>query len=191
MENSISCFWGKSHHWRWLFALGVLTILGGGWFFVQPMAAYELMAVFFGLSMFLGGFILLMSAYVNRHEKPSGWLGLVLSGVFSLFFGAFLTLNLGYTEAALPYIFAFTLLFQGVFNLLSSVRMYKWFKMWWVYLFSSVLFLLLSVIFLFYPFSSIAALVFVSAIMMIYWGVHLLFVSLDLRPRRGVLHTPD
>jgi uncharacterized membrane protein HdeD (DUF308 family) len=184
MENSISIstFWGNSHHWRLLFALGILTSICGIWFFVQPEAAFSLLSFFFGLSLFIGGFILLMMASVNRVDKPAGWWGLVVSGGFGVAMGVFLMMNLEFVESALPYIFAFVLLFQAIFNISFSVQMYHIFKLWWAYLLNGILLLILSFVFFFYPFSSAMALVFVSAIMMIYWGVSMIFISLDLRP---------
>ena len=185
MENSISTFWGNSHHWRLLFILGILTAICGIWFFLRPETAYAIMSVFFGLSLLIGGFILLMLASVNRLEKPRGWLGLVISGAFSVVIGAFLVVNLGFTESAMPYIFACVLFFQGIFNIFSSIQMYNRFKMWWAYFLNGILLLIFSLIFTFYPFSSAAALVFVAAIMMVYWGISMVFISLDLRPRKN------
>ena len=187
MENPISIistYWGNSHHWRLLTILGVLTTACGVWFFLKPEIAYDVLSLFFGLSVLMGGFFLLMLASVNREEKPMGWLWLVISGGFSVVTGAFLIMNLSFTEFALPYIFAFVLLFQGIFNLFSSIQMYGRYKMWWIYFLNGILLLIFSLIFIFYPFTSATALVFVSAIMMIYWGVSMVFISLDLRPRK-------
>jgi len=187
MENpisTISTFWGNSHHWRLFTILGVLTTICGVWFFFQPEIAYDVLSVFFGLSVLMGGFILLMLASVNRQDKPMGWLWLVISGGLSVVTGAFLIMNLSFTEFALPYIFAFVLFFQGIINLFSSTQMYGKYKTWWIYLLNGILLLIFSLIFIFYPFTSEAALVFASAIMMIYWGLSMTFISLDLRPRK-------
>jgi len=187
MKNSISIstFWGCSHHWRLLFILGILTAICGVWFFLRPETAYAILSVFFGLSLLIGGFILLMLASVNRQERPIGWWGSIISGAFSVVTGAFLIMNLGFTESALPYVFAGILFFQGILNLFSSIRMYNIFNMWWAYLLNGVLLLIFSFIFFFYPFSSAVALVFVSAIMMVYWGISMVFISLDLCPRKN------
>jgi len=186
MANSIllSSYWGKSHHWLLLFGLGVLTSICGVWFFVQPETAYAALSMVFGLSLALGGFILLALASVNRLEKPIGWIGLIASAAFSVAAGVVLIIHLEFTEAVLPYAFACILFIQAIFNLLSSIRMYKRYKTWWIYFINGVSLLIFSVIFAFYPFSSAMAIVFVSAVMMIYWGASMVFWALDFRPRR-------
>ena len=187
MENSISIstFWGNSHHWRLLFALGILTAVCGVWFFMQPRIAFTLLAFFFGLSLLIRGFILLMMASVNRIDKPAGWRGSIVSGIFGVVIGIFLMTDLDFTKSALPFVFAFVLLFQAIFNVVFSVQMYRIFKLWWAYLLNGILLLIFSLIFLFYPFTSMVALVFVSAIMMIYWGISMIFMSLNLRPGKS------
>ena len=187
MEDSISIstFWSNNHHWRLLFILGILTAVCGVWFFMQPRVAFMLLAFFFGLSLLIRGFILLMLASVNRIDKPAGWRGSIVSGIFGVVIGIFLMVDLDFTKSALPFVFAFVLLFQAIINVLFAVRVYHIFKLWWAYLLNGVLLLIFSLIFFFYPFTSMVALVFVSGVMMIYWGISMIFMSLNLRPRKS------
>jgi uncharacterized membrane protein HdeD (DUF308 family) len=181
MENSVSTFWNSSHHWRLLFVLGILTAICGICFFLQPEIAYTVLSLFFGLSLLIGGFILLMLASVNRIDKPAGWWWVIISGAFGVLAGIFLMVDLGFIESAIPYIFSFVLFVQAVFNIFSSIHMYRRSKIWWAYLLNGILLFIFSLIFFFYPFSSAIVLVTVSAIMMVYWGISMVFLSLDLR----------
>jgi len=134
----------------------------------------------FGLSLFLGGFVLF--ELVNKMEKSIGLVGLVVSASFSVVAGAFLIFHLGLTESVLPYVFASILFVQATFYLFSSM-MYKEHRMRLIFLLNGILLLIFSFIFAFYPFSSVVALVFTSAVMMAYWGTSMIFISLYFRPQ--------
>jgi uncharacterized membrane protein HdeD (DUF308 family) len=181
----ISSYWRNSRHWLLLFVLGILTSICGIWFCVQPGAAYATLSMVFGLSLFLGGFVLFALASANRTEKPAGWIGLIVAAAFSVLAGAFLIIHLGFTESILPYVFAGILFFQAMFNLFFSIHMYNKYKLWWTYFLNGVLLLIFSAIFAFYPFSSVIAMVFISAVMLIYWGVSMIFWAWEFRPEKS------
>ncbi|MFA6778537.1 MAG: DUF308 domain-containing protein [Paludibacteraceae bacterium] len=181
MSDFVSAFWGVSRHWGVLLLVGILTLVCGVWFLFQPENAYVMIATLFGLSLLSGGIIQLISASKNR--KSVGWGWLFFAGICDVIIGFYLVANTGFTEDVLPFIFSFVVFFRGMLVLLTSLRMRKVYRTWWVYLLNGILMLALSSVFMFFPFSSIYAIVFVSSLMMIYWGISWIYLAIDLRPR--------
>ena len=104
-------------------------------------------------------------------------------GIIERIIGLILVVNLGLSMEVLPYFFAFIFLFKGIENIVASFVSISVNKFWWLYLINGVLMVILSWIF----FSSVNnptfIIDFLVSIILIYWGISMLFLSFDLKPR--------
>ena len=177
-SNIISSYSGYRYNFLLFLVLGSLAIIGGLWFFEQFESPFTAVSVFFGLSLFLWGFVLLTLVSTNWIEKPVGLIGVALFVAFCVVSGALLLIHLEFIKSILPYVFACCFFFQAVLNLYTSISIFNKYNIWWVYFLNGVVALIASVIFAFHHFSSIEGVLLLFAMMIVYWGASMLYVAM-------------
>lgn len=181
MNNEVFNFWGKSKLW-WLFLiLGVVIAGGGMWLASAPVIGYEVIAMMFGWFLLFVGITQIMMT-TTLQKKLHGWGWFLAGGIIDVIIAIILIMNLGLTEASLPYIYGFLFLFKGVSSITSSFMMMGELKYWWLYLINGIILVILAWIFIMLPVTAAFTLVFITAFMMVYWGISLIFFSWDLKP---------
>ncbi|MGL4333368.1 MAG: HdeD family acid-resistance protein [Bacteroidales bacterium] len=182
--NETLNFWGKSKNW-WLFLIiGILVFCGGCWLATAPGVGYEIIAVLFGWFLLFAGISqIIMTTSLKKHLHGWGWF--LAGGIIDIFVAIILIMNLGLTEASLPYIYGFLFMFKGVASITSSFMMMGDYKYWWLYLINGLILMVLSWIFIMLPVTAAFTIVFITAFMMIYWGISLVGFSFDLKPKKS------
>ena len=185
MDISVINFWGKTRFW-WVFMLvGIIFIPMGLWIIFSPVIGYEVVSILLGWALLLYGIVqLLASTDTKRYRHTWGWW--LAGGILDIFIGFLLLGNLEFSELVLPFFFAFAFLFKGVNNIVSSVSMRNINSSWWIYMLNGILMMLISFMFFYIPYMSAYAVLFLSALAFIYWGISIIAFSFDLKPQKKV-----
>ena len=181
MENSHKFFWGKNKYWWTILLPGILLIPCGCWFLFSPSIGYFTITTILLWMLILTGIVQLIVAFnTPAHTEGRGWW--LAGGIVDIFIGFMMLGNIGFSAMLLPYFFAFVFLYKGVAYLISSFCTASHRRAWWLYLINGLLLLILAALFFFSPFSAMIAIDFLIGVSFIYWGISLIFFSLDLRP---------
>ncbi|MBO5720255.1 MAG: DUF308 domain-containing protein [Bacteroidales bacterium] len=185
MDISIINFWGKTKFWWVFMIIGILFIPLGLWIIFSPAIGYEVVSMLLGWALVAYGVVqLLISSDAKRYRHNWGWW--LAGGVLDIFIGFTLLSNIVLSEMVLPYFFAFVFLFKGVNNIVSSLTIRKIYSPWWLYMLNGILMLLISFMFFYVPYMSSYAVIFLSAMTFIYWGLSIIAFSFDLRPEKSL-----
>ena len=103
-------------------------------------------------------------------------------GIIDILIGFILVGNLSFSEAVLPFFFAFIFVYKGIANLFSALNMVSTHRYWWLYLVNGLLLLILGLLFFASPFTAAFSIIFLCAVAFIYWGFSLIFFGYSLRP---------
>ena len=156
MDIATMHFWGKTKYWWALIITGILMIPCGLWLWFQPALGYEVLSLLWGW-----------------------WLA---GGIIDILIGFILVGNLSFSEAVLPFFFAFIFMYKGIANLFSALNMVSTHRYWWLYLVNGLLLLILGLLFFASPFTAAFSIIFLCAAAFIYWGFSLIFFGYSLRP---------
>lgn len=184
MDISTINFWGKTKYWWVVVILGLLLIPCGFWLWFQPVIGYAVISTLLGWGLVLAGVVQLLVAG-NVKRKATGWGWWLAGGIIDIFIGFVLIGNLSLSETILPFFFAFVFLYKGLSNLFSAFGMISSYKYWWLYLINGILLLVIAFLFMYSPFTAAYSIVFLCAIVFVYWGFSLILFAYDLRPRVG------
>ena len=111
-----------------------------------------------------------------------GWGGWLAGAIIDILIGFILVGNLSFSEAVLPFFFAFIFMYKGIANLFSALNMVSTHRYWWLYLVNGLLLLILGLLFFASPFTAAFSIIFLCAAAFIYWGFSLIFFGYSLRP---------
>ena len=118
----------------------------------------------------------------NVKQKVRGWGWWLAGGIIDILIGFILVGNLSFSEAVLPFFFAFIFVYKGIANLFSALNMVSTHRYWWLYLVNGLLLLILGLLFFASPFTAAFSIIFLCAAAFIYWGFSLIFFGYSLRP---------
>ena len=185
MDISIINFWGKTKFWWIIMLIGILFIPLGLWIIFSPIIGYEVISLLLGWALILYGIVqLLVSTDSKRYKHSWGWW--LAGGILDIFIGFLLLGNIAFSELVLPFFFAFIFLFKGVNNIVSSIYIRNINRVWWIYMINGILMILISFMFFYIPNKSAYAVLFLSALAFIYWGISIIAFSFDLKPEKKV-----
>ncbi len=181
METIEKILWSKSRYWWIVLLPSIILIPCGCWFLFTPTIGYFTITITLLWMLILIGITQLIIAFnTSRHSHRWGWW--LAGGIIDVFIGFMMLNNISFSAMILPYFFAFTFLFKGVSNIVSSFTSMSYQKSWWLYLINGLLQTILSALFFLSPFSAMIAIDFLIGVSFIYWGISLIFLSIDLRP---------
>lgn len=181
MEISHKSFWGKNKYWWTVLLPGILLIPCGCWFLFTPSVGYFTITTIFLWMLILVGIVQLIVAF-NTSPQTAGRGWWIAGGIIDIFVGFMMLGNIGFSAMILPYFFAFIFLYKGVSYIISSLGNIPHMSTWWLYLINGLLLLIMAALFFFSPFTAMIAIDFLIGVSFIYWGISLIFFSLDLRP---------
>ena len=115
-------FWGKTKYWWALIITGILMIPCGLWLWFQPALGYEVLSLLLGWLLILFGIVQLIVSG-NVKQKVRGWGWWLAGGIIDILIGFILVGNLSFSEAVLPFFFAFIFVYKGIANLFSALNM--------------------------------------------------------------------
>ncbi len=184
MNNPYKTFWGKNRYWWTVLLPGILLIPCGCWFLISPSIGYFTITTFLLWILILVGIVQLIMAFTTpMHTAGRNWW--LAGGILDIFIGFMMLGNIGFSAMILPYFMAFIFLYKGVANLISAFHGLTHHRAWWLYLVNGLLLLIIAALFFFSPFTAMIAIDFLIGISLIYWGISLIFFSLDLRPENN------
>lgn len=169
-------------HWWLMLVVGILAVIAGILVFVFPLETYVTLSLAFGILMLLvGAAQLIVSASSDNYLMMRGYF--IVGGVLDVLLGLFLCLYPGITIFLLPILLGIWLLYHsfmmiafggdlGTFGLDGQGETIA----------GGILLLLLSILILMNPFSAgIAAVVVLTGVGLVIFGITLLMLSLRLR----------
>ena len=160
---------------------GYMMIPCGLWLWFQPALGYEVLSLLLGWLLILFGIVQLIVSG-NVKQKVRGWGWWLAGGIIDILIGFILVGNLSFSEAVLPFFFAFIFVYKGIANLFSALNMVSTHRYWWLYLVNGLLLLILGLLFFASPFTAAFSIIFLCAAAFIYWGFSLIFFGYSLRP---------
>lgn len=169
-------------HWWLMLVVGILAVIAGILVFVFPLETYVTLSLAFGILMLLvGAAQLIVSASSDNYLMMRGYF--IVGGVLDVLLGLFLCLYPGITVFLLPILLGIWLLYHsfmmiafggdlGTFGLDGQGETIA----------GGILLLLLSILILMNPFSAgIAAVVVLTGVGLVIFGITLFILSLRLR----------
>ena len=153
MDIATMHFWGKTKYWWALIITGILMIPCGLWLWFQPALGYEVLSLLLGWLLILFGIVQLIVSG-NVKQKVRGWGWWLAGGIIDILIGFILVGNLSFSEAVLPFFFAFIFMYKGIANLFSALNMVSTHRYWWLYLVNGLLLLILGLLFFASPFTA-------------------------------------
>ena len=181
MKTLEQTLWSKSRYWWIVLLPGIILIPCGCWFLFSPTVGYFTITTTLLWILILIGITQLIIAF-NTTRQSHRWGWWLAGGIIDVFIGIMMLNNISFSAMILPYFFAFTFLFKGVINVVSSFASMGYNTSWWLYLINGLLQLVLSTLFFMSPFSAMIAIDFLIGASFIYWGISLIFLARDLRP---------
>lgn len=169
-------------HWWLMLVVGILAVIAGILVFVFPLETYVTLSLAFGILMLLvGAAQLIVSASSDNYLMMRGYF--IVGGVLDVLLGLFLCLYPGITIFLLPILLGIWLLYHsfmmiafggdlGTFRLGGQGETIA----------GGILLLLLSILILINPFSAgVAAVVVLTGVGLVIFGITLFMLSLRLR----------
>ena len=169
-------------HWWLMLVVGILAVIAGILVFVFPLETYVTLSLAFGILMLLvGAAQLIVSASSDNYLMMRGYF--IVGGVLDVLLGLFLCLYPGITIFLLPILLGIWLLYHsfmmiafggdlGTFGLGGQGETIA----------GGILLLLLSILILMNPFSAgVAAVVVLTGVGLVIFGITLFMLSLRLR----------
>jgi uncharacterized membrane protein HdeD (DUF308 family) len=159
-------------NWGWIALRGVFAILFGILAIARPGLTLAAIVVVFGIYAIIDGVYLAVTSVANRSTEPNwGWY--FVGGLAGIIVGA-LTLTMpGISALTLLYFIAVWAILRGIIEMIAAVRLRKFIKGEWVYIFAG----LLSIAFGFYL---IARPAMGSLLLMVWLGAYAIFFGIVL-----------
>ena len=184
MDIATMHFWGKTKYWWALIITGILMIPCGLWLWFQPALGYEVLSLLLGWLLILFGIVQLIVSG-NVKQKVRGWGWWLAGGIIDILIGFILVGNLSFSEAVLPFFFAFIFVYKGIANLFSALNMVSTHRYWWLYLVNGLLLLILGLLFFASPFTAAFSIIFLCGCLYLL-GIFSYFLRLFFETRGTV-----
>ena len=181
-ENLSKRIGSAIRHWWLMLVVGILSVIAGILVFVFPLETYVTLSIAYGILMLLvGAAQLILSASSDNYLMMRGYF--IVGGVLDVLLGLFLCLYPGITIFLLPILLGIWLLYHsfmmiafggdlGTFGLRGQGETVA----------GGILLLLLSILILMNPFSAgIAAVVVLTGVGLVIFGLTLMMLSIRLR----------
>ena len=179
-------------HWWLMLVVGILSLVAGIFVFVFPLETYVALSVFFGVIMMLvGAAQLILSSSSNNYLMTRGYF--VVGGVLDVLLGLFLCLYPGITLFLLPILLGIWMLYHS-FMIIAFAGDLSTFNLGGEgeTLAGGIILLLLSILIMMNPFSAgIAAVVILTGVGFVVFGILLVMLSVKLKRLHLDVTSPD
>ena len=138
MKTLEQTLWSKSRYWWIVLLPGIILIPCGCWFLFSPTVGYFTITTTLLWILILIGITQLIIAF-NTSRQSHRWGWWLAGGIIDVFIGIMMLNNISFSAMILPYFFAFTFLFKGVINVVSSFASMGYNTSWWLYLINGLL----------------------------------------------------
>ncbi len=168
-------------NWWVLLIIGILYILAGIYFLVNPGITFVTLALLFSIILIVDGVSSIFFSYQSR-KQLEGWGWGVAAGALYLLIGIALLRNQGAAQSTLILLFAFTLMLRGGMTFALSLEMNRMKMGNWIWvLLLGIATIALSVALILNPGFAVALIVTLLAISFLLMGSGLVAASLSLR----------
>jgi uncharacterized membrane protein HdeD (DUF308 family) len=174
--------------WGWILFFGIVTLLAGILTVAWPGRTVLVIAVLFGLQLFVGGIFRLVAAFTN--EAAGHRVAYTLIGILSIIVGILCLRNLFQTVALLALILGVFWVISGVMDFFTGVFVRDMPRRGWV-IFTGILGFLAGLVVLFQPAISLATLAWVLGIWLIVYGSMEIVASFSVRKLATAMQTSN
>jgi uncharacterized membrane protein HdeD (DUF308 family) len=164
--------------WGWILFFGVMTLLAGILTVAWPGRTVLVIAVLFGLQLFVGGIFRLVAAFTDIAAGHR--VAYTLIGIFSIVVGILCLRHIFQTVAALALILGIFWVVSGIMDFFTGIFVRDMPRRGWV-IFQGVLAFIAGNIVLLQPAISLVTLAWVLGIWLIVYGTMEIMASLGLR----------
>lgn len=172
-------FWGKSKYWWVILIVGILVILSGFFYWLQPAIGYAVASVLFGWLLIALGCV--QVAVGGSQKKIPGKAWWVIGGFIDMTVGFFLVRSIILAETVFPYFLAIIFIYWGVVSLISAFSNSRG-ERWWLSLINGILMLILGYMFIESGWvEDMVSVNFLVSIAFIYWGFTLCILSYEIK----------
>jgi uncharacterized membrane protein HdeD (DUF308 family) len=164
--------------WGWILFFGIVTLLAGILTVAWPGRTVLVIAVLFGLQLFVGGIFRLVAAFTD--EAAGHRVAYTLIGIFSIIVGILCLRHIFQTVAALALILGIFWVISGVMDFFTGVFVRDMPRRGWV-IFTGILGFIAGLVVLFQPGISLITLAWVLGIWLIVYGSMEIVASFTVR----------
>ena len=164
--------------WGWIFFFGVVTLIAGVMTVSWPGRTVLVIAVLFGLQLFIGGIFRLVMAFTTEAEGHR--VAYALIGILSIVVGILCLRHIFQTVTALALILGLFWVIMGVMDFFGGIFVKDMPRRGWT-IFEGVLAFVAGLVVLFNPHISLATLAWVLGIWLIVYGVMEIAASFSIR----------
>lgn len=192
MSNYIKTVRNSVKHWYISAIIGVLLILLGIFSFITPLSTYITLSIFFSAVFMMSGILQIIFAVSNKDELD-GWGWQLSAGILYTLLGFYLLIHPEVTMITLPFVVAFYVLFNSIYQIAYSIEL-KQLKMgnWWVLLIWGLLGVIVSFILMVNPLVAGLSIVYIISLAIIMSGISGLILSFHLnKVKRKMKKIPD
>jgi uncharacterized membrane protein HdeD (DUF308 family) len=176
-----------SHYW-WMIGLrGLVAVIFGVIAFLRPGMTLVALVLLFGAYALANGVLALIHAFSAPKGCPRSS-GMILGGLISIAAGIVAFARPGFTTLALVMLIAIWAIVNGVFEIVSAIRLRKLINNEWLLVLAGVLSVLFGLVVLFRPAVGAIALVWWIGGFAVVFGV--LLIGLAFRMRHWDAHHP-
>lgn len=175
-------------HWWLMLVVGILSVIAGILVFVFPLETYVTLSILFGVLMILvGAAQLILSSSSNNYLMMRGYF--IVGGVLDVLLGLFLCLYPGITIFLLPILLGIWMLYHSFMIIAFGGDLDTFDAGGQGFVVGSgILLLILAILILMNPFSAgIAAVVVLTGIGLVVFGLILIMLSVRLRDLHKVI----
>jgi uncharacterized membrane protein HdeD (DUF308 family) len=165
-------------HWGWVLAFGILTLIAGIATVAWPSRTVLIIAVIFGVELFVAGIFRLVAAFTSAGEGHRVMFALL--GVISIIVGIFCLRHIFQTVAILALILGVYWIISGVIDIFSGIFSKGAPNRGWN-IFIGLLAMIAGIVVLVQPAISLATLAWVLGVWLIVFGAMETFASFQLR----------
>ncbi|MEM6963191.1 MAG: DUF308 domain-containing protein [Bacteroidota bacterium] len=165
----------------WLITLkGILFCALGAILLVHPYVATEAIAIFFGTTLLITGVLYVVFSIYNQ-SNLTWWKWYLAEGAFDIFLGLLIFLFPITTLIASAFLGGIWIIFIGVFQLAFSWQIKDKIDGWKYATGNGIIALLIGGSIVRYPMGGVIAFAFIFGIVLLYYGVSLIILSLKLK----------
>ena len=164
--------------WGWILFFGIMTLIAGILTVAWPGRTVLVIAVLFGLQLFIGGIFRLVIAFTD--EAAGHRVAYTLIGIFAIVVGILCLRHIFQTVAALALILGVFWVVSGIMDFFTGVFVRDMPRRGWV-IFTGILGFVAGLIVLFQPAISLVTLAWVLGIWLIIYGTMEIVASFSVR----------
>ena len=125
-------------NWGWIALRGLLAIVFGVLAIMRPGVTVSALVIVFGAYAFIDGSYLFIAAIAERKTEPN-WVAFLFAGLAGIAVGITTLVMPGITALALLYYVAAWAMIRGTMEIIAAMRLRKFIKGEWVYVFAGAL----------------------------------------------------